>query len=444
MGLHLPRKKIHALPGILIVTILLSLVFSYFYSSSGDFQTSTGITSERGIGHSEKSSCPNVGYTMALSYQDQMTSTVIRVAALQCWAQPYKLHVVEPVVDHSHLVYPFSLNLSKNVIYLGDIFDLDYWNGKRDELSDYKIWPFAPLVRWKSFATCAPRKIILVQVIHAGREDKKSPCTFHNFKKYWEGFFKPLFFKVIQRVCIDLTNYPSINEAQFESMVFKDYVDTTNEFTVVFEEWRGFLNKNNAEKNFIEVIDSPCTVSFTGKPAVENYLKPSKHILSDARAYVDRYMDGNPEYDTIMMRLEHMITISATDAGVSCLNVVREFVERRRHAGTKNFFLATDVGKFGSDVLQTRIGNKPVKLFLQPFLDYIFNGPITLEDYENSFEEVTGIDNSGYVSTLQKTLASKSHCLLMIGGGLFQQHALWWYRQNHNVSEKCVTTVMMC
>ena len=44
---------------------------------------------------------------------------------------------------------------------------------------------------------------------------------------------------------------------------------------------------------------------------------------------------------TIMMCLEHMIIVSAADAGMSCLNVVKEFVECRiRHAGTINFFLA--------------------------------------------------------------------------------------------------------
>ena len=71
-------------------------------------------------------------------------------------------------------------------------------------------------------------------------------------------------------------------------MVFKEYLETSNGFKVVFEEWRGFLNKNSFEKNFVEVVDSPCTVSFTGKPAVQKHFKPSKHILSDAGNFVEK------------------------------------------------------------------------------------------------------------------------------------------------------------
>ena len=102
------------------------------------------------------------------------------------------------------------------------------------------------------------------------------------------------------------------------------------------------------------------------------------------------------------------------------------------------------------------LGNLEVMLFrlallgknsrevLAAIFGYIFDETITLEDYENSFEDVTGTQNGGYVSTLQKTLACRGHCLLMIGGGLFQQHALWWYNQNYVGSETCVITLMMC
>ena len=101
-----------------------------------------------------------------------------------------------------------------------------------------------------------------------------------------------------------------------------------------------------------------CTVSFTGKPVVQKHFKPSKHILSDAGNFAEKDLNGDHNYDSIMMRLEHMIIVSAADAGMSCLNVVKEFVECRRHAGTRNFFLATDARKFGSDAPQTLIGKK--------------------------------------------------------------------------------------
>ena len=63
------------------------------------------------------------------------------------------------------------------------------------------------------------------------------------------------------------------------------------------ENVQGFLNKNSLEKNFIEVVDSPCTVSFTGKPAVQKHLKLSKHILSDAGKFCRKDLNGDHNYD---------------------------------------------------------------------------------------------------------------------------------------------------
>lgn len=117
IAMPLVKWRIKLLAAVCTAVALL-LVVSLFYSiptEETEYSTSGSTVYKDGV------ICPKVGYTLALSYQDQMTSAVIRMAALQCWAHPYKLYVVEPVVDNSHLVCPFSNNLSTDMTYLSDI-----------------------------------------------------------------------------------------------------------------------------------------------------------------------------------------------------------------------------------------------------------------------------------------------------------------------------------
>ena len=62
----------------------------------------------------------------------------------------------------------------------------------------------------------------------------------------------------------------------------------------------------------------------------------------------------------------------------------------------------------------------------------LFKDGWTFNEWEQSFTEVASIaDNGGYIAAFQRTLASRADCLILIGGGYFQELALNDYKRNH-------------
>ena len=59
-------------------------------------------------------------------------------------------------------------------------------------------------------------------------------------------------------------------------------------------------------------------------------------------------------------------------------------------------------------------------------LNSLFNNELSFSEWEESFTRATGgVGNSGYIqAALQRTLASRAKCLILIGGGTFQDLAL--------------------
>ena len=52
------------------------------------------------------------------------------------------------------------------------------------------------------------------------------------------------------------------------------------------------------------------------------------------------------------------------------------------------------------------------------------------------------IENSGYIAALQRTLASQAECLVLAGGGNFQELAMRDYMRNHpNKRNWCIHAV---
>ena len=108
------RIKLLAAVCTAVAVLLVVNLFSSIPTEETEYSTSGSTVYKDGV------ICPKVGYTLALSYQDQMTSAAIRMAALQCWAHPYKLYVVEPVVV-SGRQFPLGMSFLKQFIHRYDI-----------------------------------------------------------------------------------------------------------------------------------------------------------------------------------------------------------------------------------------------------------------------------------------------------------------------------------
>ena len=151
-----------------------------------------------------------------------------------------------------------------------------------------------------------------------------------------------------------------------------------------------------------------------------------------------------------MLRIEHMIEYVDHNQEEwtvdKCLSEAYRLTKERLRIGKP--MVTLDMGKFGSGVwsmLATKCGvdvdglTWKSKLLLNSF----FNNEWTFEEWEESFTQATdGKENSGYIAALQRTLASRAECLVLVGGGTFQDLALKDYLRNHPKREdQCVQLI---
>ena len=100
-------------------------------------------------------------------------------------------------------------------------------------------------------------------------------------------------------------------------------------------------------------------------------------------------------------------------------------------------FVGMDIGKYGSttlkDLTQSYILNLS-EIFLQTTYG---TSEMNIANWEKTFQGMSQSEVPGYVAFLQKTIATRGKCLLLLGYGSFQNHALKLYVQQHQRSEYC-------
>ena len=363
--------------------------------------------------------CQRQGYVLALSYQDQITSALRRLASLQCWAAQFNMAVVEPFLPHGSPFPGVPSTGLRNGLQFRELFDLDHWNIL------YGRTRFAPLVSWDEFLHCAPKELTTVQIVHQVYET--SHCTYPQLNKHWWSYLEPHGFRLSKEVCIDMNTYGLMNGEDFSRLVFGKH---SREVTLVFDTWRGIRNESKSEADKAITIKSVCTNYFGRLVAFEGWV-PSPQVMQDAEVYKQKYFGGG-KYTAIMIRLEYILLLyDKEDIGI-CLSKIKGLLRClvRDQNGSRPIFLSTDVGKYGTQSLEEyNISDAYTTGFIQEILGILYSNNRLLEQYERTFEDIAHDDNPVYVATLQKTLASQAECLILIGGGSFQKQTETWYMQ---------------
>ena len=57
---------------------------------------------------------------------------------------------------------------------------------------------------------------------------------------------------------------------------------------------------------------------------------------------------------------------------------------------------------------------------------------------ESFTESIGGIEDSSYIAALQCTLASRAECLILVGGGMFQELTMKKYMSTHEKANWCI------
>ena len=394
------------------------------------------------------------GYVIALHFHEQQTKASENLFTLQCWAKTMFVNIVEPYVQNSHLAIP--LNSSQKMLpRYRDLFDIGVWKLLS---AQHKL---APLASWDNFIAKAPRELIVARFRYLssrrvknqnGNGKKKLNLHLALTSKYKQGcktssdlsqkieYLKVLHgFTVVRDVCFNFAKGDELTLFQFNQHLYERYGPKT--VTVLMEEWRG-LNSMESKKR-VSMFDA-CWLPTYVQPVA--YTWPSQQLICDAKRYTKKYLRTDDDYISLMVRTEKFDNTNITNKPetiAKCLNeTLKEWRNMKDFAETQRTFLSMDIGTYGSySLVQGKNYHLYTNLY-EKFIRELFGPRATIRSWEMGFEEIASSLDSGYIGSLQKTIAAKSKCIIFTGGGTFQKYTTYIY--NRINKGKCIKFIQNC
>ena len=400
-----------------------------------DYTEDSNATQVRQLALNDKGNHP--GYVLAYNYYDQQTAALKNLFSLQCWAAQLNMPVVEPFVVESMFQTPLE-NDVRDLLRFSDFYDMEQWNE-----GFVKPNSFLPFVSWEDFVQNSPRDVILVQTPKPSWFG--NACSFPEMKQWYSCFFRRHHFRIVREVCIPLEKNKQMTMDEFNHLVLNKYYKLRN-VTVIFELWRGIcVTKDCLDYSINTITDSKCDRLTLIDPNTYLQMKVSKRVNQDADLYVHRYLK-NSGYISLMLRLEHsIIHVRTKDIVSKCTKGAQDIWKWLKNENQLNVtFLTWDIGRFGSASFEEnkyRWKKYKITQNAKSLFTAIYGHSTSVKEWENTFVDVCGITNPGYIALLQLSIAARAKCIVLIGGGSFQRHALQMYKYQHPQTQaRCIAT----
>ena len=402
-------------------------------------------------------------YTIVLHLAGQQASGIQALINIQCQVHTLGLPVVflEPVIVLNKFKAMPIVNFDNSgnpslVVRFSDLFDLGIFNNFSSKMK------YAPIAPREDFFANAPRKVILVNFYEGMSRisprlsllwPEKDTPTGGCFDPLKSGFASDPKYQLHQLVskgfCIvKVVQYQVIGHGQGRVFTQSELKESIlgdipySEFSLVFSLWM-------PKYVLPSINDLHCANS--GYRSAKGQFQPSKYLLESAEYYKKHFLNSTENHLTLMIRLEHIYTFlrrSRQNWTVrKCLDAaiakVKEFQSERNFGRP---FVTLDVGRYGSKSIRRFVGKDNVRSdtqYISELLASVYDGRWSMKEWESSFIEATGgIDESSYIAALQRTLASKAECLVLVGGGMFQELTMRKYMESHDKEDRCI--YMLC
>lgn len=358
-------------------------------------------------------------YLTVQRYMGQQGVGVKALTALQCWASRTNLPVaiVEPAISDSVLTGDI-LHASMS---LADLFDLDHFNA----VSRYAGYP--EVIRKKIYLEQSVKNIILVSFEIGAHFEQVWPKN-TSAEECYTNLKQDQFLKsVVKGADYCIVKVVVVNNRMLAAQVFRDIVGkwSHTSVTIIFRKFGPWFSQENGEK----------CLSISHDNYMNALYHPSVRVLRDVEKYKELYLNpGNPV--AVMMRVEH--TVNTFSLG-KCLDDLVNVTKSAQGGGVQDNMpmMAVDFGKYGSNSWNWYVkANDNVKKAAirdsKDALQVILKNKMSFEDWEDTFTRVTGDKvNAGYMAAVQRTIASRAECLVLMGGGDFQELVLRDYLEFH-------------
>ena len=190
-------------------------------------------------------------------------------------------------------------------------------------------------------------------------------------------------------------------------------------------------------------------------------LKPADKIFKMAKDYTLKHLHTASDYIAVMVRWELIFTYDVWHkgphySGQNCTREIEYHLEQiRAKYGVQSAFLATDAGRYGSSQYQylkspPGTGKQPGEVAVElteKALEIVYGKPVSMSDYDDTFEEISGSTNPAFISQLHKAIAVRAKCLLIVGWSSFHRNVKTLFDKYHPSSEseeQCFVHVPLC
>ena len=378
----------------------------------------------------------------------------------QCWLKSYdfEVHLVEPFAVGSHFEsspkYWDTVDSGGSVLRFSDFFNLSYYHSlmKKHNVPD--------IMRWEDFVQKAPRNVIAVTIAGDIGYDRRCHglirlddrvCGHYRqpeMKKFTSGcntaevdaamsYLKERHgFRLHRHVCINCNYRPSVFSPQdITNHIFGK--DDPRNVTIVINVWY-FL---------VSLVPNCDTGKYCAPFSFEQFL-PSSRLHHDAQRYLKDILNTSSISIAIMFRTERMIKDLSVKGLLQRMDSMPQTY--RQNVAKMNFsgkpFITIDIGSYGSDSIykytpeyKGHYDEVVTKFEYLLSVMYPKEERWTLEDYEKGFYMIAGVKDRGYISALQRELASNARCLMLYPGtGHYQRLVEFNYKDSHPNSSHCI------
>lgn len=404
-----------------------------------NFQRTTVLKGQRTpLSHEQRESSVNSDslYAIVLHVGGQQGAGMHSLVSFQCLTHflSNSVKILEPVmVKTEYCGFDSTVSYRKGSVPFSDLFDLKHFN----RISELMERP--PIVPRNKFLASAPKNVVLVKV--NGVSAKRSTLQ---IKVLWSAHSKasnPQNQKCYQesnRVILPLSRAGfcviKVIDMQFDGQISPNKVQTfidedksIQNVTIVFTEWRHYWYKSDVD--------------------FRTLLRPSARLILDAENYERKFLRSNNNV-AVMFRMEHILRFLENQQRIDlneqwsvekCLLKAVEVTRTIYIQSSGRPMITLDIGKYGSDTTDMKL-SADTRAILSPLFG---NTSSAFLEWENSFSQATnGEENSAYIAALQRTLASRAKCLVLVGGGTFQRMSFDDYIINHpDEKDQCVNVI---
>ena len=388
------------------------------------------------------------GYIIPYNLYEQQTAAARNLWGLQLWANTVGMKVVEPFINNKSMSFePITKNIS-NPMRFSDLYDIEYWNKQCMSRG------CAELVPWKEFLSRASKNIVFVQLCghrllpcHTKIKSKANPHDAlmsissgrRGISSKATKYFSDLGFKFVRWVSVEFNQSTPMSLQEFSQYIFDQY--DISDVTVMFEVWLGIRDSRVHLQGF-KPVSTNASVSIG--------LLPSKKMVADSERYLEHVRQNGGKYFGIMVRVQRaylkmksQINYKTTDGINFMKDCAKNLTNLEELRNNKNWdrTLAIDLGNFGSCAYRrSQSKQKEEEVLYDDFFKAVYGNSWTIEEFENSFTKYLGTNNPTYIAQVQRTIAARSDCIVLVGGGsTFQAATIAFYKNFHpDVQKQCI------